>query len=125
MKRLVLLGALGFGLSGLGSGQNNQGQDNNNQGHNVVTMPEGTVVELPLFLGGLGLWFWSRHRSATKLGSQTPDQWSDKYARNRIPCAPPLILRGFPTKPVVLRSSPLPCSPGHWRTRAPCAAASQ
>jgi hypothetical protein len=74
MKRLVLLGALGFGLSGLGSGQNNQGQDNNNQGHNVVTMPEGTVVELPLFLGGLGLWFWSRHRSATKLGSQTPDQ---------------------------------------------------
>jgi hypothetical protein len=74
MKKLVLLGALGFGLSGLGSGQNNQGQNGNNQGQNVVAMPEGTVVELPLFLGGLGLLFWSRHRSATKLGTQTPDQ---------------------------------------------------
>jgi hypothetical protein len=65
MKKLVLLGMLVFGLGGLGSGQDDQGQDDNNQGGKAVAMPEGTVVELPVFLGGLALWYWSRRRRSS------------------------------------------------------------
>jgi len=76
MKKLLVLGVLMLGISGLGLGQNNnnQDQDNNNQGQNSggkVAMPEGTVVELPLVIGGLGFWFWWRHRSRSNLGAKT------------------------------------------------------
>jgi len=72
MKRVLVVGALVLGLSTLGSAQNGggQGQNGGGQGQNgggAVAMPEGPAFELPIFIvGGLGLWFWSRHRSARK-----------------------------------------------------------
>jgi hypothetical protein len=78
MKKLFVFGALLLGLSGMALGQNRQGQNGNNQGQNnnnptprPVTAPEGVVVELPLFIGALGLWYWYRYRTSRKSGSPT------------------------------------------------------
>jgi hypothetical protein len=70
MKRFLLLGTVLLGLTSMGFGQNGQaqngqGQNGNNQGGHT-SMPEGWVMELPLALGGAGLWSWLRYRSNRK-----------------------------------------------------------
>ncbi len=84
MKKLLLLGVVVLGISGLSLGQNNnnQGQNEDKNGKEAddnegkqngkkVKVPEGVVVELPLFLSGLGLWLWWRHRSHRNLETNT------------------------------------------------------
>jgi hypothetical protein len=70
MKRFFLLGTVLLALMSLGFGQNGQGQNGNGQGQNGqgqngghTSMPEGWVMELPLAVGGAGLWSWLRYRS--------------------------------------------------------------
>jgi hypothetical protein len=72
MKKLLLLAIMGLGICSLGFGQNTQGGNNNDQGQNgrPVAMPEGRAFEVPLAVGGLGLWFLWQYRSRRKSASQ-------------------------------------------------------
>lgn len=70
MKRLVVLGLLGLGISALGLAQGPKGPPPPPPPKKgPVQMPEGTAYELPYFILGaaaLGLWGW--HRSKTRKG---------------------------------------------------------